>query len=149
MSATSTPAVRTRPPAAIAALLVPIVVGSLACAAIAAVVGAIATIPSEFSPLTPGAYLTLTTIGIIAGMIGWEIVRRRAANPAAVLRVLVPVVVLLSLVPDVMLGVSESSPGTTWPGVIGLMLMHLAVAAVAVASFAKFLPLAHRDRPGS
>ncbi|QSB14206.1 hypothetical protein JQS43_22245 [Natronosporangium hydrolyticum] len=145
-SATVAPA---RPAGLIAALLVPIVLGSLACAAIAAAVGTIATIPSEFMPFTPGAYISAATIGVIAGMIGWEVVRRRAANPAAVLRILVPVVVPVSLVPDVMLGVSESSPGTTWPGVIGLMVMHLAVAAIAVASFVKFLPLAHRDRPGS
>jgi hypothetical protein len=144
LTATST---RIRPPAVVGALLVPVVVGSALCLAIAGAVRSVATIPSTFQPFAPPSVIMLATIGITAGMIGWLIVRRLASRPAAVLRVLVPAVVLVSLVPDILLGLSKSEPGTTWAGVVGLMAMHLAVAAVAVVSFAKFLPLPARGSP--
>jgi hypothetical protein len=76
----------------------------------------VATIPSGFNPFQPGAYISLTVLAVV----------------------------LVSLVPDVLLGVSQSQPGTTWPGVVGLMVMHLAVAAVAVTSYARLLPLPAR-----
>ncbi len=123
-------------PKSVPALLWPIAVGSMACAVIVLAVGAVATVPSGFQPFQPGAYVTFTALGVIAGMVGWLAVRRFAGAPARVLRVLVPSVVLVSLVPDILVGVNQ-----TWPGAIGLMVMHLAVAAAAVASFARFLPL--------
>lgn len=144
MPASST---RTRPPAVIAALVISIALGALASAAIATVVRGVADIPSDFGPFNPSAYIFFTVLGVIGGLIGWLVIRRRANNPAAVLRVLVPGVVLLSLVPDILLGLNKSMPGTTWAGVIGLMAMHLAVAAAAVPTFAKFLPLPRPAQP--
>jgi len=44
------------------------------------------------------------------------------------MRFLAPAVVLVSLIPDVLVGVTRSEAGTTWAGVFGLMAMHLAVA---------------------
>lgn len=63
------------------------------------------------------------------------IIRRRAANPAALLRRLVPVVVVLTLIPDLLVGLALG-----W-GAIALALMHLAVAATAVTAYRRFLPL--------
>jgi hypothetical protein len=57
-----------------------------------------------------------------------------------VLRVLVPTVLVLSLIPDVMLLVNESQPGTTTAGVVALMLMHFGVAAAAVPAYRRFIP---------
>jgi hypothetical protein len=136
--------IRTRPPAAAGALLVAVITGSLLSAAIAVLFRGVATIPSGFSPFTPSAYIPLITLGDAAGLAGWLVVRRRAGDPATVMRVLVPAVVLVSLVPDVLVGITKSLAGTTWPGIAGLMVMHLTVAAVAVTTFAKLLPL---DRP--
>ncbi|WP_217238209.1 DUF6069 family protein [Streptomyces sp. AC555_RSS877] len=95
----------------------------------------------DFEALWPSVYLPLTVLGVLAGAIGWHMVRRRAGDPAAVLRWLVPTVVILSLIPDIAIGVSDSAPGVSWGGVTVLMLMHVAVAVVAVPVYRRFLPL--------
>ena len=131
---------RTRPSASAGALLIAVITGSLLSAAIAALVSGVATIPPGFTPFTPG-YIPLITLGDAVALVGWLLVRRKAASPASVMRALAPAAVLVSLVPDVLLGITKFEAGTTWPGVAGLMAMHLAVAAVAVTSYAKLLPL--------
>jgi hypothetical protein len=42
---------------------------------------------------------------------------------------------VVSFAPDVALGVLQFIPGTTWTAVIGLMVMHLVVIAVAVPAY--------------
>jgi len=129
-------------PAAIAAaLLIPIAAGVGLAAAITALVRAVAAIPSDFAPFKPSSYIGLIVVGVVAGAVGWLVVRRRAANSPGVMRLLVPAVVALSFIPDVLIGVTKSEAGTTWAGVGGLMAMHLAVAVCAVAAFSRFLPL--------
>lgn len=127
--------------------------GALALAVIAAAVGANvantvisviargAGVSDDLQPLWPSSYLALTVVGILAGAIGWQVVRSRATDPAAVLRWLVPAVIALSIVPDVALGVAASSPGVSWGGVLALILMHLSVAVVAIPIYRRFLPL--------
>ncbi len=95
----------------------------------------------DFAPLWPSAYLPLTVLGVVAGAAGWQVVRQRADDPAAVLRRLVPAVIALSLIPDLVVGVLGSSPGVSWAAVTALMLMHLAVAAVAVPVYRRLMPL--------
>jgi hypothetical protein len=107
-----------------------------AIALIARAVGA----SHDFKPLWPSSYLPLTVLGVLAGAVGWQIVRRRATRPAAVLRWLVPAVVALSLIPDIAVG-AGSSPGVSWGAVSALMLMHLTVAATAVVVYRRFMPL--------
>jgi hypothetical protein len=63
-------------------------------------------------------------------------VRRRAANPARVLSWLVPTVIAVSLIPDVLVAVTLSPVGG-----LALGLMHLAVLAVALPTYRRFLPL--------
>ncbi len=86
--------------------------------------------------LEPAIYIIFTLVGTIIGAIGWVIVRDRATAPAALLRWLVPTVVVVTWIPDVLLAVA----GLGW-GVVGLMLMHPVVAAAAVLSYRRFLPL--------
>lgn len=88
--------------------------------------------------LTPQAYVFLTTVGVIVAAVAWSLIRRRAARPNAVLRKVVPIVVAVSLLPDLML---FGIPGASPVGVIALMLMHVVVAAIAVPIFQKVLPL--------
>ncbi|SFU09214.1 hypothetical protein SAMN05660657_05601 [Geodermatophilus amargosae] len=97
-------------------------------------------IPSEFQQLTLPIYGFLTVVGAIAGAIGWHLVATRSRNAAGVLRVLVPTVLVLSLIPDVLLLVSASQPGTTTAGVVALMLMHVGVAVAAVPAYRTFIP---------
>ena len=141
MTVTSHPRTSPRRPFAAVALstLVGAAAAGLTTTAIALIARA-AGASHDFRPLTPGSYLPLTVLGVLAGAIGWQIVRRRATRPAALLRWLVPVVVALSLIPDIAVG-AGTSPGVSWGAVSALMLMHLAVAAVAVAVYRRLMPL--------
>jgi hypothetical protein len=131
-------------PAATAGRTVVLVVAGIVIAGLAtSVVALIATAlgaAKEFSPLMPAVYLPFVAVGIVAAVVGWRIVRSRAAHPAAVLRVLVPVVLIASFIPDTILIVTRFIPGTTLLGGLSLSVMHLIVAAVAV-------PLAQRIAP--
>ena len=114
-------------------------VGNTVVAQIALAAGA----SEDFQPLTFGAYSFFTVIGVVAGLVGWLLVRRKP-NAAATLRWLVPTVLVLSLVPDVALGFSDR-PGVSWGAVLALMVMHVVVTVAAVATFSKFLPVADAD----
>ncbi|MEV4262739.1 DUF6069 family protein [Kribbella sp. NPDC049584] len=90
----------------------------------------------SFRPLTPAVFVPFTLIGIAAGFAGWRAVVRRVARPHAVLRVLVPVVLVLSMIPDLLLLATGFIPHTSGIAVAGLMLMHVVVTAVAVPAYA-------------
>lgn len=109
---------------------------AVALNAVVAAVAVAADAPADYPPLTLPALTTFTVLGVVAGWIGWVVVHRVSSNPKAVLRVLVPVVVVLSLVPNVVLLATGFIPGTTFAGVVALMIMHVLVAAVAVPGYA-------------
>ena len=96
---------------------------------------------SNYGPLTAPAYLTFTAAGVGFGYLGWRLVRRSSSRPARVLRVLVPVVLVLSWVPDVILAIAQFIPGTNLTGAVALGLMHAVVVAVAVPVYARIAPV--------
>lgn len=108
------------------------------CAAIALLAGALG-VPS-IPQLTPPAVALFGMLGAIAGTVGWQVVRRRAARPARVLRVLVPSVLLASFLPDVVLGIALATTTGVAP-VLALASMHLAAAVIVVAVAARLLPV--------
>ncbi|MEU7785485.1 DUF6069 family protein [Amycolatopsis sp. NPDC049159] len=75
--------------------------------------------------LNPAAYLPATVLGVLIGAAGWGLIARR--SPRA-LRVVVPVVLVLTWIPDVL----QLTAGATAANVAGLMLMHLAVTGAVV-----------------
>jgi hypothetical protein len=91
--------------------------------------------PADYGPLTFPAYATFTLVGILLGWVGWRLVLRRARSPRRVLTVLVPLVAVLSIVPDVLLLVFRFIPGTATAGVIALMAMHVVVLLVAIPAY--------------
>ena len=107
---------------------------------IAVVAKAVADIPSEFEQLTLSVYGPLTVLGALVAAVVWHLVVARSRNAAGVLRVLVPAFLLASLVPDVMLLVGDSQPGTTTAGVVALMLMHAGVAVATVPALRRLTP---------
>ena len=122
--------------------------GLIGTAAVAAVLNAVVATAAhafgashDFQPLQPSAYVPFTVFGVLVSAAAWAIIRARSSRPARVLRVLVPAVVLVSLVPDIMVGAGDSQPGTSWGAVVALMVMHLLVAAVAVPAYQRLLPL--------
>lgn len=120
----------------------------LAAAAVAGVANAVIAVAAlaagasaSYSPLMPPVYLAFTVFGVLAGYLGWRIVRRVSAHPARVLKVLVPAVLVLSWVPDVILAVVQFIPGTTLTGALALALMHAVVVAVSVPVYARIAPV--------
>jgi hypothetical protein len=115
---------------------------TLVLVALAAVASAVATAlvafaalalgaDSTFAPLQPQAYLTFAVAGTIAAIAGWVLVVRFVPRSTRLLRVLVPVLLAVSFIPDIALLLTGFIPGATATGVIGLMLMHPIVAAIA------------------
>ncbi len=96
---------------------------------------------SSYAPLMAPVFLAFTAIGVGVGYVGWRMIRRMFEQPARVLRVLVPVVLVLSWVPDVILAIVQFIPGTNLTGALGLGLMHAVVVAVAVPVYAKLAPV--------
>ena len=87
--------------------------------------------------LMPSVFSPIAVVGSLAGVTGWALVSRRAAAPRRTLGWLVPVVLGLSLIPDILLGVS----GSPWSAVVTLMAMHLTIAAVVVPLLSWLRPL--------
>ena len=115
------------------------IVAALVGNAIVAQVALAAGASEDFQPLTFGAYAFFTVIGVVAGLVAWLLIRR-TAKAAATLRWLVPTVLVVSLVPDVMIGFSDRA-GVSWGAVVALMVMHVVVTVVAVATFSRLLPV--------
>ncbi|MEV5493732.1 DUF6069 family protein [Streptomyces bobili] len=92
--------------------------------------------PEDFRPLEPSSYVFLTALGVLGGSVGWTLVRRFSTDPERLLRRLVPSVVVLSFVPDFFLfGEGEVT------GVVALLLMHVAVAVIAVPTYYRVMSL--------
>jgi Family of unknown function (DUF6069) len=125
----------------IAGLLLAIVLSILADALVAAVAHALGA-PQQLPGLTLPMYGLFTTVGILVGTAVWAVIRRWAARPAAILRWLVPVAIVLTLIPDVLVG----RMGVPAVGVAALMAMHVVVAVISVPTLARILPLADRTR---
>lgn len=128
--------VASRPRLRTAVILIAAVIVAVALNAAVAAVAIASGAPSTYGPLTFPAYALFTTLGVAAGWAGWVVVHGRSREPRRTLSVLVPVVTVLSFVPDVLLLALGFIPGTTTSAVIALMLMHLVVVAVAVPAFA-------------
>jgi hypothetical protein len=95
---------------------------------------------ATFMPLTAPVFIMWSVLGVAIGALGWRIITRRAQRPARVMRWLVPTVLVLSFIPDFFLLTPDAMPGATTAGVLALMVMHVAVAAIAVPAYQRFMP---------
>ena len=138
----STDATTTKPSAlTTAGLLLAAIVAASVADAVIAVIARAAGASDDFEALKPPAFISLTVIGILAGAAGWAVVRRRATQPRALLRRLVPTVLVLSFIPDVTLLFDHYKAYANTAGVLGLLAMHVAVAVVAVTAYLRALPV--------
>jgi hypothetical protein len=94
----------------------------------------------DFVPLSPGPIVMWTVVGAIIGAVGWRLIVNRSAHSRALLGKLVPTVLVLSLVPDVALLATDSTPGQTTTGVLALMVMHVVTAVIAVTGYRTAMP---------
>ncbi|SEE31782.1 hypothetical protein SAMN04489729_7070 [Amycolatopsis lurida] len=103
-------------------------VAAMAVNALVAIAASLLDAQGTKTGLAPIAFLSLTLIGVLAGAFGWTLIAKRMSRRT--LRVVVPATVL-SWIPDVLL----LNQGATIVNVVGLMLMHLVVAAAVVLAF--------------
>jgi hypothetical protein len=138
-SSTATPSAATLSALARVGIVVAAIIAASAVNAVIALITLALGADDSFNPLQPGAYIFLTVIGVLLGLAGWAVVRKVSADPARVLRVLVPVVVVLSFIPD--FTTVPGMEGSSGLGIAALVLMHVATAAIAVPAFARALPV--------
>ncbi|GAA4737706.1 DUF6069 family protein [Amnibacterium soli] len=140
MTATTAPSTAATPRVLLAA-------GTAAVLASAVNVGIALAVPALGLPvlpqLMPAGVVAFTVVAAVVGAIGWQLVRRRSADPRRLLTRLVPIVLAVSFVPDVALGVATAT-GTGPAPVLALALMHLTTIVVAVAVYARVLPVRNR-----
>jgi hypothetical protein len=119
---------------------------AIAANAVVAAIAHAAGASDDFQPLQLSAYAPLTLVGVLAAAAAWAAIRARSARPGRLLRTLAPAILIVSLIPDIIVGISDSRPGTSWGAVSALMVMHVVVAAVAIPAYRRLLPLpATRD----
>ena len=95
---------------------------------------AIFDVPPEFEPLAAaGPTVSLTVVGVVAGLGVAVAVDKLSARPVPLFRRIVVVALLVSLLPDFWLltdGAGEAFPGVTVAAVVILIAQHAAAAAV-------------------
>ena len=126
------------------ALVTAVFVGSIAALTANIAIGAIARAvgaSSDFGPLTPTELVVPTIFGALVGGVGWWVIARRSTRPWAIFRAVAPVVVVISLVPDVILWTDGTEQGTSPGAVAALMTTHVATAVVLVAAFQWLMPV--------
>jgi hypothetical protein len=126
--------------ATLLAIVVVAVVAGVVNALLAAVGLAMGLGNASTIGLQPIAYLSLTLVAAIAGAVGWRIIDRSTRRPSGVMRWLVPTVLVVSFVPDLIVGASAGTMGG-WGYAVVLMAMHVATIAVAIVTFLRVLPL--------
>ena len=136
MSVASDEVVVRRGPLVVAGGVLAAIVVASAADALLALLASAAGAPDDFEPLKASSYIFLTAVGVVAGAVGWAVVRRVSKDPRALVRWLVPTLVVVSFVPDFLL---FGAGGAT--GVGALLLMHVVVATAAVFTYRKVMPL--------
>jgi hypothetical protein len=94
----------------------------------------------DFVPLTPSPIVMWTAIGATIGAVGWRLIVNTSTHSRALLNKLVPTVLVLSLIPDVALLLTDSVAGQTSAGVAALMVMHVVTAVIVVAACRRAMP---------
>ena len=87
---------------------------------------------ADFPPLALGPTILFTVFGVLGAVVVFALVARFARRPIRLFRRIALVALLVTLVPDVLLLVVPTIPGTTLPGVLTLMTEHVAAWAVSV-----------------
>ncbi len=101
-------------------------------------------VPDRFTPLQPGAVAFLTIVGVAAAAGLFQLLLSRNRNPTATFRRVVPVALVLSLVPDVLIwGTGAYDGAAKAETVLPLMAMHVA-AALACATLLPALAASRR-----
>ena len=97
----------------------------------------------QIPQLTPIAVVLFSVVASVVGALGWQLVRRRAADPRRTVLILALAVLAVSFVPDALLGLSLAASTGPAP-VVPLALMHLTTMGIAVVVYSWLLPVGTR-----
>lgn len=92
---------------------------------------ALFTVAPTFLPLQI-AFIPFTVFGSLGAIIVFALLGRFARRPISTFRRTVWIVLLITFIPDILVGFLRPYPGTTWMEVGTLMLMHLATATICL-----------------
>ncbi len=112
--------------------LLTIIVSVLVNFVIALITRTLTTVSPAFMPLQAPAFVTWTVIGCVGAIIVFALLARLTQRPIRNFQITALVVLLVSLIPDFMVGVLRSYPTTTPLTVGALILMHIVTALVCV-----------------
>jgi hypothetical protein len=112
--------------------LLTIIVSALINFMIALITQTLTTVSPAFTPLQAPVFVTWTVIGCVGAIIVFALLARLTRRPIRNFQITALVVLLISLIPDFMVGVLRPFPTTTPLTVGALMLMHIATALVCV-----------------
>ena len=96
------------------------------------VIRTVAVFGEGFLPLGVGPTVFFTMVGMAGAVVVFGLMLRFAKRPVRMFRRVALAVLLVSLVPDVLMLLAPSMPGTTVAGVLTLMVEHVVSWAVAV-----------------
>ncbi len=107
-------------------------VATAANLAIWALADALVDVPERFTPLQPGSVVFMTLLGVALAAGFLRLLAGRTDRPAETFRRIVPVALVVSLIPDVLIWASGAYEGAAEAQtVLPLMAMHVVTAAAA------------------
>jgi hypothetical protein len=87
-----------------------------------------------FQPLQPQSFIPSTVIGVVGAVTVFALLVRWTKQPARMFQRIAVVVLLVSLLPDLLLPFIPLFPGTTFPEVGALLLMHVATGLLCLST---------------
>jgi hypothetical protein len=100
-------------------------------------------VPAGFSPLAVPGVASTTIVGMIGATVVFGWIARVRPDPRATFVRIAAAALVISWVPDLVIGSTRIFPGTTENGILSLMILHVVAAACAVGILYRFgLPAA-------
>lgn len=96
-----------------------------------------------FQPLRPEGFIPSTVVGVVGAVVVFALLVRWAKHPVRMFQRIAVIVLLVSLLPDLLLPFIGLFPGTTYPEVGALLLMHVATGLLCLNA----LPRVLREKP--
>ena len=92
---------------------------------------ALVDVPERFTPLQPGSVVFMTVLGVLLAAGFLRLLAGRTERPAETFRRIVPIALVVSLVPDVLIWTSGAyQSAAEAQTVLPLMAMHVVTAAI-------------------
>ena len=98
---------------------------------------ALFSVAPTFIPLQPEGFIPSTIIGVVGAFIVFALMMRWAKHPIRLFQRVAVIVLLASLIPDLLLPFIRLYPGTTFPEVGALLLMHVATAFICLGTLSR------------